>query len=654
EYLGHKHIDTKKYEEKQVIIADGNTKLFGALVTPLNARGLVLFAHGGGSSHSSPRNQFVAKALNDAGIATLLFDLLTLEEAEDRKNIFDIELMTNRLIMATRWAKKICSGLPIGYFGANTGAAAALGAAAKFIDTFAVVSRGGRPDLAIDSLSQVMAPVLLLVGTEDKSVVPLNESAQNEIKNCKTVLIPGAGHLFEEKGALEEVVEYATSWFSHHLDKKVEVKEKPQENIVEEIEDRSFVFKSVNDLDDWIDQLALHRIVMLGESTHGTKEYYEMRREISKRLIEDHGFSFVAVEGDWPDCFKLNEHIHSKNPETAKNILQNEFHRWPSWMWANEEIHPLIEWMKANKAGGFYGLDVYSLFDSIVSVKRHLKHLDPAISRKIAEGYSCLENFEGNETRYAKSLLTLPKGCQEEVVTNLRHLLRIRLDETILTKSQLFDIKQNARVINNAEKYYRAMLGGGEESWNVRDMHMMETLENLLNLHGPNSKAIVWAHNTHIGDYHATDMLDNGYINIGGLARERFGIENVYLVGFGSHHGEVTAGSAWGRPEQKMKLPNAQVGSYEDYFHKACLHMKADRLLTPLTDLPKGSPLYRRLGHRAVGVVYDPNHERSNYVPTKLANRYDAFMFIDETHALTSIHTIPSIGEFPETWPLGQ
>lgn len=650
-----KQTASPQFATNDVWIEDGMAILQGVLTVPPKARALILFAHGGGSSHKSPRNLFVARALNDAGFSTLLFDLLTFNESLNRKNVFDIDLMTNRLLTATEWAKRNCPGLPIGYFGASTGAAAALGAAFERLDIFAVVSRGGRPDLALNALPKVYAPTLLIVGAEDKPVIPLNQLAKEKLKNCQMIQIPKAGHLFEEPGTLEQVVEFAVSWFSSsltlHLDRNIPIKE----NLIEEIEANSLPFSSTDQLDSWLKQISHNKIIMLGESTHGTKEFYSIRKEITKKLIQNYGYSFMAVEGDWPDCYKLNEYINGRGSHDPKEVVRGQFHRWPTWMWANEEIPPLINWMKKNQKGGFYGLDVYSLFESLEEIKKHLANIAPNIADKILDGYKCFEFYKCDEIAYAKSLLKAPEGCQDEVIDNLRTLLRLRLQETGLSKEALFDTKQNARVISNAEKYYRAMMTGGAESWNVRDTHMMDTLENLLHLHGPDSKAIVWAHNTHIGDYHATDMLENGYINLGGLARERFGIENVYLLGFSTYQGEVTAGSAWGGVDKKMNLPNARIGTYEDYFHQASLNMKAGQFLTTFDNLDKQSSLYRKLGHRAVGVVYDPTNEsNANYVPTKMAKRYDGLVFIDQTSAVKPIPMTFSLGEFPETWPQGQ
>ena len=212
----------------------------------------------------------------------------------------------------------------------------------------------------------------------------------------------------------------------------------------------------------------------------------------------------------------MNEYIKGDIKEDSKKYIRGLFHRWPTWLWANEETPELIDWMKTKQLGGIYGLDVYSLFGSLEEIKKQLVHIEPRLASQILEGYKCFDSYNGDEVAYAKSLLKNSEGCLEEVTSNLRVILRLRLQDTNLSKEALFDLKQNARVIVSAEKYYRAMITGGVDSWNIRDLHMMETLENLLNLHGPDSKVIVWAHNTHIGDYHATDMLENGYLNLGG------------------------------------------------------------------------------------------------------------------------------------------
>jgi erythromycin esterase-like protein len=415
-------------------------------------------------------------------------------------------------------------------------------------------------------------------------------------------------------------------------------------------------------VDQLIDQIKDKKIVMLGESTHGTSEYYLLRSEISKRLLQDEGFDFIGIEGDWPSCEGVNRFIR-KESETRnpREVLKSNFQRWPTWMWANEEIVPLIEWLAQQAGRGdqkkyFYGLDVYSLYESMTEVIRYVqKNVNPFLAKRIEQNYACFAPFLRDEIEYAKSLIHYPEGCEAQVSQSLKELLEVRLEENGRKKTALFGAQQNARVVRNAESYYRAMIGGGAESWNLRDVHMLETLENLLQHYGEDSKAIVWAHNTHIGDHRATDMAAAGYVNIGGLARERFGAENVALVGFGSYEGSVRAAYAWGRNDERMSLPPAKNGSYEELFHKLC-HMKREKsFYLDLTLTPLQEALREVKGHRAVGVVYDPRHEkRGNYVPTSLSARYDAFLFIDQTNALHPLPAHFEYGEIPDTWPVGQ
>jgi erythromycin esterase len=417
------------------------------------------------------------------------------------------------------------------------------------------------------------------------------------------------------------------------------------------IEDSLVKINRPSDLKNLIEKIKDKRVVMLGEASHGTLEYYQTRAEISKRLIEDYGFNFIAVEGDWPDAFRLHKYITANEGKSAKQVLMKN-HRWPTWMWANDEVVQLAEWMKGRSAG-FFGLDVYSIFESIDEVLKYLNKTHPALAAEFQNRYSCFDSFERDEMSYAKSLMKFPEGCEKQVTENLQRLLSLRLSTISKHADELFNAQQNAHIVDGAESYYRAMLGGDANSWNIRDGHMIETLDRLLDKHGPNSKAIVWAHNTHIGDYRATDMKVAGYVNIGGLARQSYGSKNVALVGFGSYHGQVLAGAAWGSPEKIMPLPDAVPGSYEFYLHLAAHKKNAPKFSLDLTDQIEG-PLTEQLGHRAIGVVYNPKHEhRGNYVPTELAHRYDHFIFIDRTTALKSLHNIPVVGEFPETWPSG-
>ena len=368
--------------KRDVWIEDENIKLQAGLSVPPNARAIIVFSHGGGSSPKSSRNLFVSKKLNNAGYATLLLNLLTDNEILDRNNIFNIELITSRLVMATKWVRSHYAGLPIGYFGTCTGVAAALGAsistAKDHLDIFAIVSRGGRPDLALEILPKVYPPTLLLVGAEDKSIIAKNENAKDYMKNSKLILIPNAGHLFEESGAMDQVADHTINWFSNclalHSGHKT-LKDMPDtKKLITEIEINSTPFTKLDDLNSWMKKISKHKIIMLGESTHGTKEFYSLRREISKQLIQNYGFKFIAVEGDWPECNKINNYIQEKNNERldSKEIVRGQFHRWPTWMWSNEEIPSLIDWIKNEKKIGFYGLDVYSLFESVEEIKRNL------------------------------------------------------------------------------------------------------------------------------------------------------------------------------------------------------------------------------------------------------------------------------------------
>jgi len=655
EALRHGRLEPVAPEEAEVEIpiGDGGATLKGDVAMPDAARAMVIFAHGSGSSRLSPRNRQVAGDLNKVGFATLLFDLLTVTESETRQNIFDIRLLAERLSRATAWVRARYPNLPLAYFGASTGGGAALDAAARRSEgLFAIISRGGRVDLAMHP-DRVDVPTLLIVGGADEPVLSLNEKTLERLPHGRLVVVPGAGHLFVEPGALEEVIEYAIDWLLENLAPLHPEVDRPKEAVTREIERLARPLSS----DAWIrhfaDSIAGAKIVMLGEATHGTHEFYELRRKISEHLLQHHGFNFIAVEGDWPDCFALNRYIESGEGGRAKDVMAR-FKRWPQWMWANAETVPLIEWMRHWKKAGFYGLDVYSLFESIDVIREYAAKLEPGLAAQLMHRYACFEPWARDEIAYAKSLLRLPEGCREAVVANMRELLTLRLSEARVSRNELFDLQQNARVIANAENYYRAMIGGGPESWNVRDEHMLETLEALLRRVGP--KAIVWAHNTHIGDFHATDMAETGYINLGGLARETYGKENVCLVGFGTYEGEVLAGRAWGSPEEVMEVAPARAGdSYEHYFHQAAGEL-GEKQFALKFDKESRKILGRRLGQRAIGVVYQPYYERTggNYVPTVLSERYDAFVYVDRTRALNSLKTQLGHGLFPETWPIGQ
>lgn len=411
-----------------------------------------------------------------------------------------------------------------------------------------------------------------------------------------------------------------------------------------------------HDLDPLFEKIGSARIVMLGEASHGTHEYYTWRTFITKRLIKEKGFNFIAVEGDWPDCYKINRYIKQDFEEGKKaaGLLQT-FDRWPTWMWANWEISALAEWLqlhnqslpKSQKAG-FYGLDVYSLWESLDAIMKYLEKVDAAALEKASETFQCFAPYKEDGTSYAHASRLVPELCENEVLELLNEIQR-KLPQYDSGAENVFSTEQNALVAVNAEKYYRAMIRGEAESWNVRDSHMQETLERLLDFHGSESKAIVWAHNTHIGDSSATDMADDGMYNIGELSRKKFP-EETFLVGFGSYGGSVMAGNSWGAKMQHMIMPDAAKHSWENILHKTG---KKNQLIF-MDALQHSFLSQKRIGHRAIGVVYRPEYERrGNYVPSILPKRYDAFIYIDKTSALHPLHITPHGHHIPETYPFG-
>lgn len=417
-----------------------------------------------------------------------------------------------------------------------------------------------------------------------------------------------------------------------------------------------------NDLRPLITTVKDKKIVMLGGAGHGTKEFYEWRSVISKDLILNHGFNFISVEGDWPSCQKVNQFIQNKNDKN-KDVLENKilshFTRWPTWMWANDEISELVGWLKNNnnekdKTAGFYGLDVYSLYDSIDEVINLLQSVDSELATKIKSYYSCFDFYSKNEKAYARSLLKRPIGCKREVHLALSETLQYSKEHGYEKNEVFFNAIMNAQVVCSSERYYRAMMLGEEESWNVRDHHMMETLNQLLNHYGKDSKGIVWAHNNHVGDYRATDMIKNKKINLGGLARETLGSENVALIGFSTYSGTITASSSWDGPIQVLEVPKAIDESVEAEFHNAIPKIGSSDYYVLLNDVSDFSPLNEIRGQRSLGVVYQPASEyRGNYIPTILSKCYDAFFFIDQTKALSHHDVKVDVKKIPETYPHG-
>jgi erythromycin esterase len=413
-----------------------------------------------------------------------------------------------------------------------------------------------------------------------------------------------------------------------------------------------------NDLDVLLDEIADRKVVLLGEASHGTSEFYSWRRRISERLIREKQFSFIAVEGDWPDCYTFNRYV-KQLPDAGANAraVAHAFDRWPTWMWANEDVVELIEWLHDYNDGlalgervGFYGLDVYSLWESIDAVIRYLERIDPDAATVTRRSYACFDPYHQDVQAYARATALVPTSCESEAVQALIELRRKAAHYREDGADSFFNAEQNALVARNAERYYRAMVLGGPDSWNLRDTHMIETLDRLLEHYGPAAKAVVWEHNTHVGDARATDMARSGLVNVGQLARQEWGVQEVYIVGFSSYEGSVIAGDEWGAPMERMRVPPAVRGSWEAVLHEAG---PQDKLILS-RDLAGNEDAAKTRGHRAIGVVYDPEWERAgNYVPTRLPDRYDALIHIDESHALHPLHMPAHAEEIPDTYPSG-
>ncbi len=397
------------------------------------------------------------------------------------------------------------------------------------------------------------------------------------------------------------------------------------------------------DLDVLLDRCAGARVVLIGEASHGTHEFYAWRAALTRRLIAERDFSFVAVEGDWPDCARVDGAL--REPHGDPRAALHAYDRWPTWMWANEEVVDFAGWLRDHNARtgrhvGFHGLDVYSLWESLREILVWLREHDPSQVPVALDAYRCFEPYAEDPQAYAYATRFVPMSCADQVA---RMLVELRGGD--------FGLGQNAEAVAGAESYYRTMMLGGPHSWNVRDRHMDDTLGRLLDHYGDGSTAVVWAHNTHVGDSRATDQARHDEVTIGELARERFGADRVVLVGFGSHHGTVIAGRSWGAPMEVLAVPPGRDGSLEDILHAAA-PPAALFVFPPRAERP--GVLVDELPHRAIGVVYRPERDRwANYVPSVLGERYDAFLWFDETRALRPLHTWAVDVREPETYPSG-
>lgn len=410
-------------------------------------------------------------------------------------------------------------------------------------------------------------------------------------------------------------------------------------------------------IDAILDRVGDAKVVLLGEATHGTSEFYRMRARLTRQLVLRKGFTVVAAEADWPDAAQIDHYArHLERPVAP----ETPFTRFPTWMWRNAEVAAFVEWLRAYNAeirdperrAGFYGLDLYSLYTSIAAVLRYLDDVDPDAARVARARYGHLSPWQNDPAAYGRAVVTSGyRDCEAQVVAMLQDLLDKRLAYAHRDGERFLDALQNARVVANAERYYRAMYYGSRESWNLRDQHMFETLQLLLSFRGPDTKAVVWEHNSHVGNAAATEMGARGELNVGMLAREVYG-DAAYLVGFGTDHGTVAAATDWDGPMEVKRVRPAHPESYERLCHESGVPAFALPLRHPRRDAVRDELTAPRL-ERAIGVIYRPETElASHYFQAVLPVQFDEYLWFDETRAVTPLGRVETHG-MPDTYPFG-
>lgn len=408
------------------------------------------------------------------------------------------------------------------------------------------------------------------------------------------------------------------------------------------------------------------RFALIGEASHGTQEFYRTRAEITMRLIEEKRFSAVAVGADWPDAYRVNRDVQGRGIDTGAAQALESFKRFPTWMWRNTDVVDFVAWLRryneslpeGTRKCGFYGLDLYSLHSSARLVIEFLEKVDPDAAHRARYRYSCFDHFGENVQAYGyAATVGLSKTCEDEVVSQLVEMQRRASDlaarDGHVEPDEFFVAEQNARLVKNAERYYRTMFGGRISSWNLRDQHMVETLEALVNHLGPSAKVVVWAHNSHLGDARATEMGRRGELNVRQLVRQRNG-NTAALMGFTTYSGTVSAASEWDAPVERKRVRPALNGSYEALFHDVGI---TNFLLTLHEAEALSDVLSEQRLQRAIGVIYLPETERlSHYFFARMADQFDAVIHLDETHAVEPLERTAQwdAGELPETFPFGR
>jgi protein-L-isoaspartate(D-aspartate) O-methyltransferase len=407
--------------------------------------------------------------------------------------------------------------------------------------------------------------------------------------------------------------------------------------------------------DGLLERIGDARVVLLGEASHGTSEFYATRARITKELILRKGFDLVAVEADWPDATQIDHFVRDFNVPPAE---WQAFARFPTWMWRNAETRAFVDWLRDHNAGiphddrvRFAGLDLYSLYTSIDAVLSYLDETDPAAAGLARQRYGCLTPWQKDPASYGRAAVSGEyRSCEPGVVKMLADLLAKRLEYARATGERFFDAVQNARLVTDAERYYRIMYYGSHQSWNLRDRHMFSSLLSLLDFRGPECKAVVWEHNSHIGDARATEMAARGELNVGQLCREQWG-DGVYSIGFGTDSGTVAAASYWDGPMEVKDVRPSHPRSYEFLCHESGV----DAFLLPLRHIDKDlrRDLKQPRLERAIGVIYRPETElASHYFQAVLPKQFDEYLWLDHTKAVTPLETHELIG-VPETYPFG-
>jgi erythromycin esterase-like protein len=423
-----------------------------------------------------------------------------------------------------------------------------------------------------------------------------------------------------------------------------------------------------NDWDGLMELVGDARLVLLGEASHGTHEFYRARAEITRRLITEKGFTAVAVEADWPDAYRVNRYVRGAGSDTTPEEALGGFKRFPQWMWRNTDVVKLVAWLREHNDAlppdaprvGFYGLDLYSMFGSIQAVIQYLEGVDPEAAHRARQRYGCFNRAGGDPQAYGYAAeLGITEACVDEAVHQLQEIreqaARLADEDGGVAADEHFHAEQNARLVKNAEEYYRSMFAARVSSWNLRDCHMADTLDALLRHFegkGIAPKVVVWEHNSHLGDASATEMGEDGEWNVGQLVRERHG-DDARLVGFSTYTGTVTAASEWDGPAERKDVRPGMDGSFELLLHASGV---PDFYLPLRNGGPAADVLREPRLERAIGVIYKPETERwSHYFHARLSDQFDAVIHYDRTRALHPLEPTAEWENFEpaETFPTG-